>query len=135
MNSVALYLIRGVPGSGKSTLANQLKICGLVHSVYEADDFFMDENGNYNFDVSKLGQAHLQCQEKVKTDLRNHLSVAVSNTSTTEKEVAVYQKIAQQVGAKFISLIVENRHGGINCHNVPEDKLQQMASRFSIKLR
>ena len=135
MNEVVLYLIRGVPGSGKSTLANQLKICGLVHNVHEADDYFIDNDGNYNFDAKKLGQAHSQCQYQVEIDLRNNLSVAVSNTSTTEKEVAVYQKIAQQAGAKFISLIVENRHGGTNCHNVPEDKIQQMADRFSVKLQ
>jgi hypothetical protein len=29
---------------------------------------------------------------------------------------------------------VENRHGGTNVHNVPEDKIEQMKNRFSIKL-
>jgi hypothetical protein len=30
--------------------------------------------------------------------------------------------------------VVENRHGGTNVHNVPEDKIEQMKNRFSIKL-
>jgi hypothetical protein len=32
------------------------------------------------------------------------------------------------------SLIVENRHGGVNLHGVPEEKLNQMKTRFEIKL-
>jgi hypothetical protein len=31
-------------------------------------------------------------------------------------------------------LIVENRHGGINEHGVPEEKLVQMKNRFEISL-
>jgi hypothetical protein len=29
---------------------------------------------------------------------------------------------------------VENRHGGLNQHGVPEDKVQIMKDRFEIKL-
>jgi hypothetical protein len=29
---------------------------------------------------------------------------------------------------------VENRHGGVNEHGVPEDKLQIMKDRFEVKL-
>jgi hypothetical protein len=29
---------------------------------------------------------------------------------------------------------VENRHGGINEHGVPEEKLEQMKNRFEVKL-
>jgi hypothetical protein len=29
---------------------------------------------------------------------------------------------------------VENRHGGVNEHGVPEEKLEQMKTRFEIKL-
>jgi hypothetical protein len=31
-------------------------------------------------------------------------------------------------------VIVENRHGGVNQHGVPEDKIQLMKDRFEIKL-
>lgn len=128
-----LYLIRGVPGSGKSSLANELWENNVVDAAIEADDFFM-KNGKYEFDATKLHEAHKYCQQNTHNFLRNGYSVAVSNTSTTEKEVKVYQDIAKQHGAKFISIIVENRHGGVNQHNVPEEKIQQMKDRFSIKL-
>lgn len=129
-----LYLIRGVPGSGKSTFANDLKSAGIVSAVIEADDYFTDNCGNYNFDASKLAIAHNQCKEITKSMLACGKNVAVSNTSTTEKEVAAYQEIADEYGATFISIIVENRHGGKNEHNVPEEKIQQMRQRFSVKL-
>ena len=129
-----LYLIRGLPGSGKSTLAEQMKATGMVGFVFEADQYFVDERGDYCFDPSKLGVAHLAPRQLTKMHLSNHISVAVPNTSTTEKEVEVYRKIAEAMGANFVSIVMENRHGSENVHNVPADKVQQMKNRFSIKL-
>jgi hypothetical protein len=45
-----------------------------------------------------------------------------------------YFELAEKYGYRVYSLIVENRHGGINEHEVPEDKLQIMKNRFEIKL-
>lgn len=129
-----LYLIRGVPGSGKSTFAQQMKRNGMVSQVFEADQYFIDKEGNYQFDVTRLGAAHGWCQDRAEMYLLNGQDVAVSNTSTTEKEVEMYRKIAENAGASFVSIVMENRHGGENVHNVPADKVQQMKNRFSIKL-
>lgn len=131
---LTLYFLRGVPGCGKSTLAKELWQLGVASLHLEADSFFYDEEGNYNFDPSFLGAAHKGCQESARKALEFGMSVIVSNTSTTEKEVQVYQQIAEDSGARFISLVVENRHNGKNIHNVPEEKIQQMKNRFSIKL-
>ena len=128
-----LYLIRGVPGSGKSSLAQTLLANQVVDDIAEADDFFV-QNGIYNFDASRLREAHGWCQNYAGACLSKGFSIAVSNTSTTEKEVETYRKIAEQCDAKFVSLIVENRHEGKNIHGVPEEKIQQMKDRFSIKL-
>ena len=58
-----LYLLRGLPGSGKSSVAKSLMNAQTGH--VEADMFFMDNKGNYNFDVSKLEEAHKWCQKQV----------------------------------------------------------------------
>ena len=134
MNKPTLYLIRGVCGSGKSTFAYELWDSGLVDRIFEADQYFTGDDGNYAFDAAKLAEAHKICQEKTKEFLKFGRSVAVSNTSTTEKEVETYAKIAEEFGAKFISIVVENRHGGSNIHNVPPEKIEQIKKRFSIKL-
>jgi len=132
-NKPTLYLIRGVPGSGKSTLARNLNSCGLVSGIVEADSYFI-YGSEYRFDASKLKEAHDWCQRLTRQYLFDNASVAVSNTSTTEKEVETYKKIAEDFKANFVSIVVENRHGCANIHSVPEEKIQQMKDRFSVKL-
>lgn len=60
--------------------------------------------------------------------------IVVSNTFTQEWEMEPYFKLAKEYGYTVFSIVVENRHGGTNVHNVPEDKIEQMKKRFSIKL-
>ena len=128
-----LYLIRGIPGSGKTSFAATLLINQVVDDYVEADQYFVNE-GVYRFNPCKLKEAHKWCQDHTRATLSRGSSIAVSNTSTTEKEVETYREIAEECNAKFISIIVENRHGGENVHGVPEEKLQQMKNRFSTKL-
>ena len=129
MNKI-LYISRGIPGSGKSTFAKSLNI-----SHIEADMYFIDsETGEYNFDATKLKQAHNWCQERTETHMMLGLNVVVSNTFTQEWEMETYYKLAEKYGYIVFSIIVENRHGGINQHNVPEEVLTNMKNRFNIKL-
>jgi predicted kinase len=136
-----LYLIRGIPGSGKSSLA---RVIWNDYAICEADKFFVDEAGNYNFDPSKIRQAHDWCKLQVETRMGDNAAnpqyypeIVVSNTFTQEWELADYYKLAEQYGYKVFSLIVENRHGGKDVHGVPEEKLVQMETnlRNNIKLR
>jgi len=129
-----LFLLRGLPGSGKSTLAKML-VGGKDYCHKEADMFFVDGDGNYNFKPSKIKQAHKWCQEEIEFVMKYaHSRVVVSNTFTQEWEMEEYYKLAERYGYRVHSLIVENRHGGINEHNVPEEKLEQMKTRFEVKL-
>jgi predicted kinase len=124
-----LFLLRGVPGAGKSTLAKSL---GGSHM--EADKYFEYE-GKYEFDASKLKEAHAWCRNAVTVWMTNSVEkVVVSNTFTMEFEMQPYYDLAEKYGYRVYSLIVENRHGGVNEHGVPEEKLIEMKSRFEIKL-
>jgi predicted kinase len=130
-----LFLLRGLPGSGKSTLAKSIGGIRL-----EADQYFEDADGNYVFDASKLKNAHSYCQSQcrawMKTDGKqvNADRIIVSNTFTQEWEMKPYYDIAEKYGYRVYSLIVENRHGGVNEHGVPAEKLEQMKNRFEVKL-
>ena len=133
-----LTLVRGLPGSGKSTFANTIT---NEFSVCEADKFFYDKEGNYNFDATKLREAHEWCRNAVETRMKDNQAnpqfypeIVVSNTFTQKWEMEAYYKLAEQYGYKVFSIIVENRHDGVNQHGVPADKLEQMKNRFEVKL-
>jgi predicted kinase len=131
-----LYLLRGLPGSGKSTLAKQL---GGSH--FETDKYFVGENGEYNFDGSKLKESHQWCQDSVANAMvlnhttGEHETIVISNTFTQEWEMKPYMDMAKNWGYRVFTIIVENRHGGVNQHGVPDEKLQQMNDRFETKLK
>lgn len=130
----SLFLLRGLPGSGKSTLAKQI---GGIH--IEADQFFM-EKGKYNFDITKIKYAHNYCKNQTEAWMKtdglqvDNSRIIVSNTFTQEWEMAPYFELAEKYGYTVYCMIVENRHGGKNIHDVPEDKVQVMKDRFEIKL-
>lgn len=103
----------------------------------EADMYFMDDKGNYNFDASKLRNAHDWCQKQTESYMGPHgfETVIVSNTFTQEWEMKPYYELAEKYGYTVFSLVVENRHGGVNEHGVPDETLEKMENRFEIKLR
>ena len=126
-----LILLRGLPGSGKSTLAESL---GGNH--IEADMWFIDADTNeYKFDAAKLKYAHNWCQEVTENWMHDEEQrIIVSNTFTTEGEIAPYVYLAVKYGYKLVTLVVENRHGGRSIHNVPDETLRKMYNRFQLKL-
>jgi predicted kinase len=135
-----LYIVRGLPGSGKSTFAKML--VGEDFLVCEADKYFIDkETGEYNFDSTKIKEAHKFCQDTVESYMKDSLvndqfyrEIAVSNTFTQEWEMRPYFELAKNYGYKVFSVVVENRHGGTNQHEVPEEVLTKMRERFEITL-
>lgn len=128
-----LYLIRGIPGAGKTTFAKALREQGLVDYVFEADHYFYDGT-SYRFKAENLGRAHEVCQFNTRSALERGRNVAVSNTSVSEWEVGIYETMAIEFGAKFVSIIIENRHGKLSLHDVPDTKVEQMKKKFSVKL-
>ena len=60
--------------------------------------------------------------------------IVVSNTFTQEWEMKPYFDLAEKNGYKVFSIIVENRHGGENAHNVPQETLEKIKNKFEIKL-
>jgi predicted kinase len=134
-----LFLVRGIPGSGKSTFAKHI---WNEYAVCEADKFFHNkETGEYNFDASRLKEAHEWCRNEVETRMKDHQvnpqyypEIVVSNTFTQEWEMQAYIDLAKKYGYQVTTLIVENRHGGVNIHGVPDDTLEKMKKRFEILL-
>ena len=125
-------LVRGVSGAGKSTFVQECfgRFCNL-----EADMYFM-KDGEYLFEPSKLKQAHGWCQSEAERQMKFGYDIVVSNTFTTEWEMKPYLDLAEKYGYTVFTVIVENRHGNKDVHNVPEETRQKQVERLykSIKL-
>ena len=103
--SGVLFLVRGLPGSGKTSFASAI---WNDYAVCEADKFFYDKEGNYNFDGSKLKEAHAWCKQEVETRMIDHQNngqyypeIAVSNTFTQEWEWKIILNWRKNTDIKF----------------------------------
>jgi predicted kinase len=98
--------------------------------------FFIDGNGEYKFDGSKIKWAHEWCHDMVYMDMIKEIpKIVVSNTFTQEWEMKPYFELAKTYNYKVFSIVIENRHEGTNQHEVPEEVLTKMRDRFEIKLQ
>ena len=121
----SLTLIRGVSGSGKTTLARKLQgAYGASYSIIEADQYFTHADGTYNFDASKLMEAHAHCLQRTKDLLAMGQDVIVSNTFTRKWEMAEYLKLCPNAQIIICQGRFENTHG------VPPDAVARQLARF-----
>ncbi len=73
-------------------------------------------------------------RDNVEANDQFYRQIAVSNTFTQEWEMQPYFDLAAKYGYAVFTVIVENRHGGVNQHGVPDEVLTKMKDRFEIKL-
>lgn len=125
-----LMLIRGVPGSGKSTLARELISQGVIDCHYEADQYFYNERGEYEWDVNHLMDAHDWCRYQAETALERGERVAVSNTSLRLRDIRSYLDLARDSGVLPLRIVtLRSEYGSI--HGVPEETIEKMRRGFA----
>lgn len=135
MTQRTITILRATSGSGKTTFAN---IIAYPCCVCSADDYFTDKDGNYNFDVTKLGAAHGACRAKFDEALKDPIitNIVIANTNTKESEWKYYADQAEKAGLLVFFVVLEKRHNNINVHGVGEDILlrQERTIRSNLKL-
>ena len=118
-----LTLIRGLPGSGKSTLA---KTFSAQH--FEADMYFINQQGEYRFDPTQLAQAHDWCRQQTELALRNKKDVVVANTFVRRWEIMPYFLLAKRYKAEFE--VIECVGEYANVHGVSTEVIDTMRARW-----
>jgi len=121
-----LVLIRGLPGSGKSTMAAGAEFQEFEH--YEADMFFLDGSGAYNYQREKIQDAHAWCRAKTWTALEMGKKVVVCNTFTRLNEMEPYMEMCRRLG--IVPRVIEATGNWPNQHGVPQEMVERMRKRW-----
>lgn len=133
-----VILTRGASGSGKTEFANFLSNLYVDATICCADDYHMVD-GEYVWKPENMGKAHQYCKDVFLEALRdNDPLIIVANTNTNyNKECKYYHETALEWGYQVFFVVLENRHGGVNSHGVPEHVLdrQEANIRNGLKLR
>lgn len=128
-----LYLIRGLPGSGKSTFAQELSE-GLDCNHFEHDKYLYTEEGEYLWTEARMAYAYRQCLRDTEATMVDGEPVVVSNVFPTARSLKNYRKLAEKYGYRVSYIVVENRRGGVNIHNVPQEALDDMRKAFQVSI-
>jgi hypothetical protein len=114
-----LIIIRGAQGAGKSSTA-AVWANWKGSRWYEADQYWEDRNGNYDYDPGRIAFAHAWCFDMVEAALRKGVSrVIVSNTFRKAADVDRYFKLGRKWHYDVNVYVVAGKHE--NTHGVPED--------------
>ena len=119
----------GLPGSGKTTAAKKYHDSSPNHpNIFEADMFFINFKGEYNWNPKELNKAHQWCQNEVKKSMIKREDVIVSNTFLTPKDRAPYLKLVKEFN---YDIEVYTCTGNFqNEHGVPEKTIEKMKQKF-----
>ncbi|XP_042313449.1 NEDD4-binding protein 2-like 1 isoform X2 [Sceloporus undulatus] len=136
--SKSLYLLRGLPGSGKSTLARQLKHEFPSAIIFSTDDYFITEDGTYEYEPDDLEDAHKWNQKRARKAMKNGKSpVIIDNTNIHAWEMKPYVIMALENNYEVI-FREPDTHWKFNVreltrrnsHGVPREKIQRMKERY-----
>lgn len=143
-----MIIIRGHPGSGKTTLAKKIvekltrQWSTLPVSVniqhFETDQFFVKENGDYEFDPTLIGVAHADTFNRLNGFFDNSESkkeglttiAVLSNTFTKLWEFDNYLKYAKENGIKVTVLRAVGNYQ--NVHGVPVSTIDRMKKNYEL---
>lgn len=126
-----VIVLMGISGAGKDTWIQENFPSADVHST---DKFFMVD-GEYKFDVTKLGEGHAWCLREYTKVVQGEVEgvVIVNNTNTSLAEVAPYCALALAHGheLQIVALVCAPEVAAKrNVHKTPAKSVFQQDARF-----
>mmetsp|Transcript_12638 Transcript_12638/g.11186 ORF Transcript_12638/g.11186 Transcript_12638/m.11186 type:complete len:142 (+) Transcript_12638:32-457(+) len=127
------FIMRGIPGSGKSTVAK--KIAGEEGVIHSTDNYFVNEEGEYVFDGSKIKRNHEKNYSAFVQSIEDgQETVIVDNTNTQEFEYKKYATYATEAGyvVSYVTIpfISAEEAAERNTHGVPAEAIERMMKRW-----
>lgn len=129
-----LILLRGLPGAGKSTLGKILT--QNVGELIDLDSCFIDDvTEEYVYDESRLDQCQKWCYERCEMSMvKGRELIVVCNPFIQDWELQPYLNLGKLFSYQTFSLVVEQRRDHTVECEVPEDVIERMYDRFSLRL-
>lgn len=134
-----VVIMRGLPGAGKSTWVRM----NLPDAhVCSADSFFVDDDGEYRFDGSRLSDAHSHClrcfAETVSacggSSIQSPATIVVDNTGISAWEISPYYNLARAFGHDVrivhLNCSPETAHSR-NVHGVSMERVMEMERKMT----
>ena len=129
------FIMRGISGSGKSTVARQIAADEPKAVIVSADHFFENEDGGYDFDPSKLSEAHGACFRRFVEALQAGAPMVVcAHTHTMAREASPYVLAAPAYGyeAEVVEVHCDPKVAAArNSHGTPAHVVERMADRMA----
>ncbi|XP_047711270.1 NEDD4-binding protein 2 isoform X2 [Prionailurus viverrinus] len=134
---LVLVLLRGLPGSGKSFLARTLQEDNPSGIILSTDDYFYI-NGQYQFDVKYLGEAHEWNQNRAKEAFEKKVSpIIIDNTNLQAWEMKPYVSLSQKHKYKVLFREPDTwwkfkpkELARRNIHGVSKEKITRMLEHY-----
>lgn len=133
-----VILLVGSSGSGKSTWVQEVLASSdpVDPVVVSADHYFVQPDGTYRFDGTKLAQAHAACKKSFLLALQRGANVVfVDNTNTRRWERKEYVQEALNAGYEVWLKVFDTPPevcAERNTHGVPLAACQKMAARIDV---
>jgi predicted kinase len=95
----SIVILRGVSGSGKSVLANKILDEFDYSVVVSADDYFLSDEGKYEYDARSLASAHLVCFQSFLDSVNDGADIiVVDNRNLRAEEITPYWMVGRSYG-------------------------------------
>lgn len=135
-----VIILSGASGAGKTTEANRLETTltadGETVLIVSAQNFFLDEEtGEYEFNPTKLEEAHGECLYDFTEALRGEdiTVLIVDNANLTENEIAPYLRLATAYGWDVEIVVCRGQHE--SPHNVDKWRIQKQRGKQDATLK
>ena len=107
--------------------------CELCHDLFDVFQIRLTyENHCY---CDRCLKEYKNCEENTLEAIKNKTEkIFVANTFTMDWELQPYFKMADNHNYQVFVVTVENYHGSKNIHDIPQEQVEKMESKYKVKL-